>query len=118
LATFTFRNIKYDSDLLDKLSSEGHVLDVNKDDIVHAHTGIKTRKPVAIKVDSKYHLLQGSLDTKHNKPALLVITKFTLKKCKVETPISSSTNSFQDRWNQQNPSQRYTTNNTYSKRPN
>lgn len=100
MAIFTFRNVRYNSDILEKVCNEGHLIAVDKDLIVQENAGGKDKQVVAFKVDNKYHLLQGTLDTKHNKPTILCITKFTLKKCKVETvqPVAAN-QSFQSKWN-------------------
>lgn len=101
MAIFTFREEKYNSVILNKVSSEGHRLQIDKDLIVPAPVGTPTDKPIAIKVEGKYYLLQGYIDTKHNKPTLLCITKHTLKKCKVEPPVKQNeqNKSFQESWN-------------------
>jgi hypothetical protein len=120
LAIFTFRGDKYNSDILNKVSSEGHLLPVAKELIVPAPIGVATAKPIAIKVDGKYCLLQGHIDTKHNQPTILCITKHTLKKCKVDKPVTVNKNeqnqSHQAAWNNRYYNER--TNDSYSGRGN
>jgi hypothetical protein len=85
--------------LIDKLASEGHselietaliVDNFTKD--IHPLEQIEFKKKplVCFCREGKYYLFSGSFNPLHNKVKATVITKFTLKKCKVEVVATPS----------------------------
>lgn len=77
----------------------------------------KNKKPIAIKIDGIYHLLQGNINSDEKDYIVLtIINKFVLKKCKIEEPIKSNNNgamTFQQKWNAENSRANNRENNYY-----
>lgn len=95
MSTITFNNAQYDCKLIERLVSEGHEELVDANLIVDTYAPTNTSKLdtfrsktlLAYKHEGKYHIFQGSINPKANKLRIVVITKFTLKKCKVDQTI-------------------------------
>jgi len=113
LATIVFNGDKYDTIVLDKMCSEGHKELVDNNQLVYSNLGAITKSPIAIKYDGKYVLLRGRADSVSDKTEVTVITKFTLKKCKIEpVQVRQPTQSVY------NSNQQYNTNNRGYSYPN